>query len=469
MNTFVSAIGKPESGKTTTTNGAITRKSSMNHLVDFFYSMGASRNKTPLERFQAFLPAYQSESNLTLRTLLYLRDVRGGMGERNYFRELLIELTRLNQEDALKLIPLIKEVGRADDLFSFVGTPLEPEALTEFVTQLKAGNKLFFKWAPRENSSKRQIASKLRRQLSMTTKQYRKFLVENTTVVETPMCARKWSDIVYSHVPSQAARIYSKAFLNRDTERYQSYLKDVTSGKSTINASAIYPYEVIKGANTANTTEQTRIIAQWNALPNYLPEINVLPMIDTSGSMDCPAGKTSVTCREVAVSLGLYVASKSKGAFKDVYMEFSGESTLHKVEGDIITKIKSLKNIIANTNLIAAIENILSFGIKHKVPNEEMPQVLLIFSDMQFDANSFEYTTNKEIKLLYKNAGYSIPSIVYWNLNDRSNVPVKQDKKGVALVSGFSPALMKTVLESIDDLTPETTVLKAIMNPRYQV
>jgi hypothetical protein len=200
-----------------------------------------------------------------------------------------------------------------------------------------------------------------------------------------------------------------------------------------------------------------------------MSEANVLPIIDTSGSMSAPAGKTKTTCLAVAVSLGLYVASKAKGAFKDVYMEFSGTSTLHKVSGDIITKIKSLKTIIANTNYLNAISNILKFGVKNKVPNEEMPKVLLIFSDMQFDQGVTNHTISKEVELMYEKAGYSIPSIVYWDLNSHSNVPVKYDKKGVALVSGFSPALMKTILESINDLTPESVVLKAIMNPKYEV
>lgn len=469
MNTFVSNINNPSKGKTITANGAITRKSSMSHLVDFFYSMGASRSKTPQERFQAFLAAYQAEPELTLRTVLYLRDIRGGMGERNYFREILIELTHLNPEYALRLIPKIKEVGRADDLFAFMGTTLETKALTEFVDQLKAGNKLFFKWAPRENSSKPQIAYKLRKLLGMNPQQYRKYLVANTTVVETPMCAKKWQNIVYSHVPSQASRIYSKAFLRQDATRYKAYLDDVANNKDKINASAIYPYEIIKGALSAGTTEQTRIVAQWNALPDYMSEANVLPIIDTSGSMLDPAGKTKTTCLAVAVSLGLYVASKAKGAFKDVYMEFSDTSTLHKVSGDIITKIKSLKTIVSNTNYLYAISNILKFGVKNKVPNEEMPKVLLIFSDMQFDQGVTNHTISREVELMYEKAGYSIPSIVYWNLNTHSNVPVKYNKKGVALVSGFSPALMKTILESINDLTPESVVLKAIMNPKYEV
>ncbi len=469
MNTFVSNIGKPESGKTFTANGAITRKSSLNHLVDFFYTMGASRNKSPKERFQSFFKAYQEHPELTLRAILHLRDIRSGMGERNYFREILVELARLAPHDAKRLIPMIPSIGRADDLFVLVGTILEQEALEFYISQLKAGNHLFFKWAPREKSSKAQIAYKLRKLLGMTPKAYRSYLSKNTEVVETPMCAKEWSSIKYMHVPSQASRIYSKAFHRHDASRYEVYLKNVAEGKEKINANAIYPFEVIKNWETANSIEQQRIIAQWDALPDYMIEASVLPIIDTSGSMSCSAGKSSVTCHDVATSLGLYVASKAKGAFKDVYMEFSSHSHLHKVQGDVITKLKSMHNIIANTDFSKAIDNILQFGIENNVPAADMPKVLLIFSDMQFDSGVSNFTIHKETMRKYLMAGYPIPKVVYWNLKSCDNVPVKAGKEGVALVSGFSPALIKNILKNIDNLTPLKIVMQTIMNPKYDI
>jgi hypothetical protein len=68
----------------------------------------------------------------------------------------------------------------------------------------------------------------------------------------------------------------------------------------------------------------------------------------------------------------------------------------------------------------------------------------------------------------YADAGYSMPNIVFWNLNAHDNVPAKFNENGVALVSGFSPAIVKGVLAAdLDDFTPEAIMLKTIMSERY--
>jgi hypothetical protein len=68
----------------------------------------------------------------------------------------------------------------------------------------------------------------------------------------------------------------------------------------------------------------------------------------------------------------------------------------------------------------------------------------------------------------YKEAGYEVPNIVFWNLNSKDNVPVKFDKRGTALVSGFSPAVMKGVLTGTD-MTPYGIMLATVDVPRYAV
>lgn len=475
MNAFVNSIQSHNLfGKTTTTNGIVARNSSTDPVVDLFYQWGASRNLTTAERLNRFQAAFQADPELSLRLLLWGRDIREGAGERNYFREVLSHLAITNYLQVIPLLPRIAELGRADDLFTLVGTPIEREALAFYAEQLHSGNGLFFKWAPREKSAQRPLALKLRHQLGMTSRQYRKFIVAGTSVVEQPMCAKQWSTINYSHVPSRASALYSKAFNRNDTDRYQQYLTDLVRPEQAaqpvkINASAIYPYDVIRGWEHASPTEAQRIEAQWAALPNWMNDVSVLPMIDTSGSMTAPAGKSSVTCLDVATSLGLYVASKSQGAFRDVWMEFSSESHIQHFAGDsIITKLRGMKSIIANTNLDNAFKQLLSFAIKHKVPQADMPKVILIFSDMQFDMGTRSSDSAQQmIKAQYKQAGYDLPVIVYWNLNSHDNVPVKAGKPGTVLVSGFSPSLVKSILSNIEEVTPRGIMMKTLMNPRY--
>ena len=124
-----------------------------------------------------------------------------------------------------------------------------------------------------------------------------------------------------------------------------------------------------------------------------------------------------------------------------------------------------------NTNLVKAMDKILKVAKDGGVSQEEMPQMLLILSDMQFDQCArFDDSAMQMIARKFEAAGYEMPKIVFWNLNAHENVPVKYDSRGVALVSGFSPAIMKAVLSGdTDQFTPEAIMMKAIMVPRYDL
>jgi len=124
-----------------------------------------------------------------------------------------------------------------------------------------------------------------------------------------------------------------------------------------------------------------------------------------------------------------------------------------------------------NTNLVAAMEKILKVAVDGSVPSDEMPKILLIMSDMQFDRCArFDDSAIGMIRRKYETAGYQMPQIVFWNLNAADNVPVKANETGVALVSGFSPAIVKSVLSAdVEEFTPRGIMMKTIMNPRYDV
>jgi len=247
-----------------------------------------------------------------------------------------------------------------------------------------------------------------------------------------------------------------------------------------INAAAIFPHDVLKGRiNTYGKTEWDKqeldvIAAQWAALPNYVGDASVLPLVDVSGSMTCIAGqKGTTTCLEVAVSLGLYFADKNKSIFKDCMLTFSGTPSLIKLNGNINQKIAQMvaTDWAMNTNLNAAMKLILDTAVRNNVPAADMPGMLIIFSDMQFDACiKHDDSALEMIERKYEEAGYVPPKIVFWNLNAGSNVPVKFDKSGAALVSGFSPAVASAILSgNMDDFTPEAIMLKAVMATRYAV
>jgi hypothetical protein len=465
---FADAIGNQEAR---TTNGMKARKSTANACVDLFFAIGASRGKNIIPQFTA---AYVENADLALRIVQWVRDVRGGAGEREIFRSILTHLENTNPEDASRLMVKIPELGRFDDLLVFKTKPLKAQAYTMLGDALRARNGLAAKWTPRKG----EVAREIREFFGMTPKQYRKSLVTLTNVVETQMCAKDWDSINYNHVPSVAHSRYKKAF-GRHGTTYAEYVAKLVKGDADvkINASAVFPHDVLKGRVGRYTpwskTELDAIQAQWDALPNYVGDANVLPMVDSSGSMTCTAGRKGTTsCLEIAISLGLYFADKNKGKFKDTFLTFSHTPKLVNLKGSINQKIDQMNTgEVANTNLNAAFDLILKTALNSNVPQAEMPETLVIFSDMQFDQGvAHDDTAIEMIARKYESAGYTIPKVVFWNLNAHDNVPVKFDKSGTALVSGFSPAIAASVLGADPDaFTPEAMMLKAVMKDRYDL
>jgi len=467
---FADAVINQESR---TENGMKARKSTANSCVDLFYKIGASRGKNIVPDFVA---AFVENKDLALRISAWVRDVRGGAGERQIFRDILLYLEKNSPEDCALLMHKIPELGRWDDYLIFETMKMKRVAFDSIKYALQQDNGLCAKWMPRKGK----VAHELRTYLDWTPKFYRKRLVSLTSVVETQMCSKDWDNINFSHVPSVASSRYKKAF-GRNTPKYGEYVEALVKGtdpKVKVNASAIFPHDVLKGRighyQSFNATELDFIEKQWEALPNYVGDNNVLPLVDVSGSMTCPAGKnTNVTCLDVAVSLGLYLADKNLGTFKDTFLTFSARPELLNLKGRINQKIDQMvtSHWAMNTDLHAAFEKILSVAIKGNVPPSEMPDTLLILSDMQFDrCIRFDDSAIEMIKRKYENAGYNIPKIVFWNLNASDNVPVKCNEKGVALVSGFSPAILATILGAdANDFTPEAMMLKVVMQDRYAV
>ena len=340
------------------------------------------------------------------------------------------------------------------------------------------------KWAPRLTSSKKAItagkkaklqnANELRKFMMLSPKEYRQILVGSTRVVEQLMCAKKWDEINFSHVPSVASARYQKAFGKNAAEAYSAYIRELQKPqeerdpKVKINAGAVYPYDVVKSLRRGNAAVAD---AQFAALPNYVGDTKILPMVDVSGSMETPlAGNTSAL--EVAISLGLYLSDRTSSDFKDMFLTFSGNSKINVLKGTLSQKFQQLSRAEwgMNTNLHSAFDAILGVALKGKVSQENMPDYVLILSDMQFDTCvRNDDSALQMIRRKYENAGYKMPSVIFWNLTARAeNTPVKTNDKGTALVSGFSPAIMASVLGADpEEFTPYNMMLKTIMNDRY--
>jgi hypothetical protein len=420
---------------------------------------------------------------LALKALFYIRDVRGGQGERKTFRTILKWLANNYPDIVRKNLLNVPLYGRWDDLYILFGTELEKDAMVAMTQQLatdwhnmkvKENVSLLAKWLKSENTSSKEsikLASELREFLGWSSKKYRKTLSQlrkYIDVVEVKMCARQWNDINFEHVPSKATLNYRKAFEKRANESYKEYLNRVEKGEAKINASAVFPYDILRTVveNTQSATSLKAADLQWKALPNFIEgDGKGLVIADTSGSMHgLPL--------YVSVSLAIYFAERNIGPFKDVFMTFSQTPCFHRLIGNnLLEKWNNLDDggWDCNTNLQAAFNLFLNTAVKNHVQQKDIPSILFIVSDMQFDmASSYNDKTNFEVmKEKFEQSGYKLPNVVWWQVDSRqNNVPIKFSDAGVALVSGSHPSILKKICSS-KFLNPLELMLSVITDKRY--
>jgi len=477
-----------------TENGAIGYKTSGKELLDINFAITSMRNMNENQIKEKYVKAYNEENMLAVKWLFYARDCRDGVGERRLFRICLDYLSKNHPEVARAVLSLIPEYGRWDDLFGLVDGELKDDVFNLVRNQLEEDKKkmekkksisLCAKWMPSINTSSkttRELARKFVINLNYTEKQYRQMLSQMRSflkVVEVSMSAKKWSEINYSAVPSRANLIYNKAFLKNDTERRKEFLEKLKKGQTKINAQVLFPHDIVNKYDRCYSVDDT-LEELWKGLPDYVNgNGNTICVADSSGSMtDCATNNSTVTCMQVAFSLAVYFAERSSGRFKNKYITFSSSPSLIDLSGanTLKGKLKIIENhcYCSNTNLEAVFNLILNFAVSNKLPQEELPSNILILSDMEFDCmvDFGSYGRRNEafftiMKRKFQEKGYLIPRLIFWNINSRSGtIPVRENELGVALVSGFSPAVAKMVLSNKTD--PFDCLLEQLNSERYQ-
>jgi hypothetical protein len=474
MNSFAQALQDPPVISTptgVTANGMPAHVSTTNDLLDLFFVIGSSRN---MDISDKFIRALTADPLLTMRMLFWARDVRGGAGERDTFRKLLQVLEAHDVHVVEKIMYLIPEYGRWDDLEAFQTEPMQKLAALHWANGIRSGDALAAKWANRKGP----WANLIRKALHMDPKTYRKTVKGLTQVVETHMCAQQWDQINYSHVPSVASSRYAKAFGRHDPVRYTEFKASALKGLVKINSHALYPYDVLKNVHEG---DPTTALAQWENLPNYLGDAGfILPLVDTSGSMTAPVGGqkgSGITCMDVAVSLGLYLADKQQGPFAHMFLNFDSHSKIHVLKGNLLEKMHQLKSCAwgGSTNLESAFKEILRVAVLGQVPPDQMPRTLLVITDLGFNpyTGGMNHTAWQMVQHIYTTHNYQVPQIVWWNVAHASggyggdrNYPVQDNQVGAALVSGFSPSILKSVLSS-KVITPWEFMLNTIQDERY--
>ena len=488
-----------------TENGAVGYRTTGKKLLDLNFAVASLRRASETEIVNKFMDAYWENPMMAIKWLFYNRDCREGLGERRSFRIIFKYLAQNKPEVIRTVFDLTPEYGRYDDLWCLLDTELKEDVICLIAEQLEVDKfymengkscSLIAKWLPSLNCSSnetKRYANIIRNGLEMTPRAYRKMLSamrKYIDVVECKMSAKEWGAINYEAVPSRANLIYNNAFLRNDEERRRAYLSALEKGEAKINASTLFPHDIVHKYGYGRGVDAT-LESLWKALPDTVKGCgNTIVVADGSGSMTCNVGgNTGVTALDVANSLAIYFAERSSGEFKDKYITFSERPQLVDFSNANNLRDKLMiarqHNEVANTNIEAVFDLILSTAIKNHMSQDDIPANILIVSDMEFDlcATSGEPVRNhwgwgstynrptttlfNTIAKKYEAYGYKLPRLVFWNVNSRTGIiPVKENDLGVALVSGFSVNIVKMVMSNETD--PYKCLLETLNTERYQ-
>ncbi|HAD19963.1 MAG TPA: DUF2828 domain-containing protein [Lachnospiraceae bacterium] len=488
---------KTEANHTRTLNGAKTHGSTGKACLDFFAVAGGMRYRSSSDQINLFERAYIETPDLAMKLLFHLRDIRGGMGERKLFRTLLRHVAFTWPESARKNVVHIAEFGRWDDLLCLLRTPAEREAVKVIQDQLakdrealarrEAGEadahiSLLAKWLPSDNASSRRTrrtAAHLIHMLGMNQREYRRLVTAlraRIGLVERSMTAGHPEKINYEAVPAQAMLKYRSAFQRTDSDRFTEYLLGVDSGEKQMHAKTLFPYEVLrpffKNSLFWAQPEGTDVLEQlWQRLPGSVGDMNAISVVDTSGSMYSRWNTDGPVPALISQAMGLYCAERCKGIFHNHLITFESRPHLVEIHGACLgDKLRYLSTLPwgGSTNLEAVFDLILETAVKYDVPQEELPRVIYIFSDMEFNwcMRSADKTVYENARELFEACGYQMPAVVFHNVNSwQMQTPVTAHTRGTALSSGASTHTMGYEFDG--NITPMEHMLRVLGSARY--
>ncbi len=491
---------KTEANYTSTLNGAKTHGSTGDACLDFFAVAGGMRYRRPLDQINLFDRAYIETPDLAMKLLFHLRDIRGGMGERKLFRTLLRHVAFTWPESARKNVSYIAEFGRWDDLLCLLKTPAEKEAVKVIRKQLaedkealerrQAGEEdahisLLAKWLPSDNASShrtRRTAAHLINALGMKQREYRTLVTAlraRIGLVERSLTAKHPEKINYEAVPAQAMLKYRAAFHRTDSNRFTEYLIDVDSGEKQMHAETLFPYEVLRPFFKNNwygmfrkCPQDTEVLDQlWKLLPGAVGDANAISVVDTSGSMYCRWNAKGPLPALISQAMGLYCAERCSGIFHNHLITFECTPHLAEIHGaSLRDKLRYISTLPwgGSTNLEAVFNLILETAVKYDAPQDELPRVIYIFSDMEFNwcMRNADKTVYENARELFEAFGYQMPAVVFHNVNSwQMQTPVTAHTRGTALSSGAAAHTMSYKFDG--NITPMAHMLRVLGSKRY--
>ena len=506
-NNFINALRK-ETNYDETENGAVAHKSTLDAVYDLFALGGAYRNRSDEDCILLFKNAYEQDPTLALKCLFYLRDIRGGQGERRFFRVCFKWLAQTQPEAAFRNIDNVPEYGRWDDLYCLNNTDLAFDAYdfmyAQFIKDIRSysigpneGISLLAKWLKSENAHSaetKMLGNNTRIAFGLTHKDYRKassMLRERINIVERLMSENRWDEIEFDKIPSRAGLIYRNAFAHKDliADKYAEFMASKTT---KVNAGALFPYDIVAkatdkieyaywnneaGYKDLDDTERNALNKYWENQKDYLngKPCKMMCVIDTSGSMTSPRYRSNVAPMDIAISLGMYCAERIGGPLKNYFISFSSRPQLIKVEGiDFCDKVRRIysQNLCENTDLKATFDLLLKMYTSGQITADDMPETLVIISDMQIDCGSYWRDNSRmktDMELLreeWANAGLRLPKLVYWNCDAREDTILDDPNNSeVTFVSGCSPTVFESVITGQSGIQ---VMLNILNSKRYE-
>ena len=455
-------------------------------MMEIYTSTQKMRGMPEDQAVSYFLSMMAENEDLAIRMVLYLRDIREGAGERSFPRLCLTLLS--DHPNISNIIDKIPMLGRFDDLLLDWRSANAMElAVSRYVAGFSNDNEkgLAAKWAPRKGL----WAYRLRKALGLNPSDYRKMIVRLSSTVEQRMCRNDWDRINYSVLPSQAHANYRKAFLRHTPDRYARYVEELKKPDAAtrgvkINAGAIEPHELAaKVSNFYGSDYTASLDAQFAAIPYDFQGLRVFPIVDVSPSMNDRYAIGQLTCKQVAMSLGSYIAMNQTGDMNGLLMTFSEHPKMVNYAGQGFSRIITDLNHQdwgMYTDLTASMKLLFSNARANGVTEEELPDVMIVFSDMQFSGSGMaNYRGNKyqqsEVEHVARKNGYAkIPLIIFWNLQlqPRGQTPkvADTDMPNVIMVSGFSTKILKGIGKIVQRETvvsTDTVMLETLLSERY--
>jgi hypothetical protein len=378
---------------------------------------------------------------------------------------------------------------------------------------------LVAKWVPREKSKKfgwiHQYLAKsyfeqfgnstngwTKRAIDKAQTCYRKLLSSLNKYIDTvqiKQCGHMWKSIEFDKVTSITMMKQRLSFLNdRDEsnsdrvicrQKMLQYIEEVKAGEKEIKGKNTSMSDFVKAAlniQHGENEEQERFIINeaWkNNSSNTKSLENVIAMVDTSSSMDNDNNNPLFT----AMGLGIRIAEKSKLGKR--IMTFNSNPSWINMEEctDFVDEVKLVRDADwgKNTDFHKAMNLILDQIKINKIPAEDVEDlVLVVFSDMQFDAEEtisgpvsgpvsgpiksietiIPIISQKfhDVGIEVCGKGYKMPHILFWNLQSTNGFPELSYQNNVTMLSGYSPALFNSFIQNRTSSTSSTSGLKDI-------